>query len=232
MFKFSFTKLELSIICLVFFLILLGLILSFTNLEFFLDHYIIEDGFIEWLTVVGLLFGAGVCFTRAKRLYTSRGFLFSLFTISLGILMIIAAGEEISWGQRIIGIESSDYFKDNNSQQEMNFHNLVINGVRINTLVFSLILISSLSIYMIIVPYFYRKNTWVQNFLDSKGIILPKTYQTISVLLVFAMTTLIPHGKKAELLEFGAVFIFLLIVFYPLNEHIFHKNKSIEKDRS
>jgi hypothetical protein len=229
MLKFNFTKLEISILTLVFILILTGLILSYTNIDFFLNHYVIEDGFIEWLTVVGLLFGTGVCFTRAKRLYKIRGFLFSLFTIALGILMIVAAGEEISWGQRIFDIQSSAYFQENNSQKEMNFHNLVIGGVRINTLVFSLILISSLLIYMIIVPYIYRKNQKFKNFLDNKGIILPKNYQTLSVLLVFAITSLIPDGKKAELLEFGAVFIFLLIVFYPLNTHIFNKNHIIEK---
>lgn len=229
MLKLNFTKLETSILSMVFVLIISGLILSFTHQDFFLNHYIAEDGFIEWLTVIGLLFGSGVCFTRAKRLYKIRGFLFSLFTITLGILMILAAGEEISWGQRIFGIESTDFFKENNSQEELNFHNLVINGVRINTLVFSLVLISVLVIYMIIIPYFYRKNLKVRNFFDSKGVILPKSYQTISTLLVFAITSLIPHGKKAELLEFGAVFIFLLIVFYPLNEHIFKKETFIGK---
>jgi hypothetical protein len=229
MFKFSFTKLEIFIIVLVFALTILGLILSFINIDFFIDHYIVEDGFIEWLTVIGLLIGAVVSFTRAKRLYNIRGFLFSLFTISLGILMIIAAGEEISWGQRIFGIESSQYFQENNAQGEINLHNLVVGGVRVNTLVFSLILTSCLVVFMIIVPYLYTKNTWVKNFLDSSGIILPKFYQTVSVILVFAITALIPHGKRAELLEFGAVFIFLLIVFYPMNEHIYKKENTTKK---
>jgi len=229
MLKFNFNKLEMSILSLVFLLVLTGLVLSNLNETFFEEQYVVEDGPIEWLTVIGLLFGAGVSFTRAKRLYKIRGFLFSLFTISLGILMIVAAGEEISWGQRIFGIESSDFFKENNAQGETNIHNMVINGVKINLLVFSLLLISCLVVYMVVIPYFYRKNRKFRFFFDNKGIILPKNYQTISVLLVFAITELIPHGKRAELLEFGAVFIFLLIVFYPLNTHIFNKKHIIEK---
>lgn len=229
MLKFNFNKIEISILSLVFLLVLIGLVLSITNEVVFEERYVVEDGFIEWLTVIGLLFGAGLSFARAKRLYKIRGFLFSLFTISLGILMIVAAGEEISWGQRIFGIESSDFFKENNAQGETNIHNMVINGVKINLLVFSLILISCLVIYMVIIPYLYRKNRKVKKFFDSKGIILPKNYQTISVLLVFTITEFIPHGKRAELLEFGAVFIFLLIVFYPLNTHIFNKGYIIEK---
>lgn len=229
MFKFNFSRLEIAVLSLVFFMLLLGLVLFYTHEDFFLNHYIAEDGIIEWLTVVGLLFGAALSFTRAKRLYKIRGFLFSLFTIGLGVLMILAAGEEISWGQRIFGIESPQYFMENNAQKETNFHNLIVNGVKINMLVFSLILITCLVIYMVAIPYLYRKNPKVRDFFDSKGVILPKTYQTISVLLVFAITELIPHGKKAELLEFGAVFLFLLIVFYPMNDHIYRKDNLTEK---
>lgn len=51
------------------------------------------------------------------------------FALVLGVLYglayIWAGGEEISWGQRIIGFESPEYFRENNDQQEFTFHNLV-----------------------------------------------------------------------------------------------------------
>ena len=36
------------------------------------------------------------------------------------IAFFFVAGEELSWGQRIIGIETTEYFKENNVQEELN----------------------------------------------------------------------------------------------------------------
>jgi hypothetical protein len=227
MIKFNLTRLELSILCVAFLLLLTGVTMSFMNSDMFANHYTAEDGFIEWLTVFGLLTGTGVCFYRANKLYKMRGIWFSIFTISLGILMVIAAGEEISWGQRIFNIESTEYFQKYNSQQETNFHNMVFNGVRMNRVIFSLTLFGIMVIYLIFLPIAYRKNIKVKDFIDSNGIIIPKNYQTISFVIMFLLSTIVPHEKRAELVEFGAVFLFLLIVWFPLNNHIF-KNSSQE----
>ncbi|MBX9853013.1 MAG: hypothetical protein K2X86_14820 [Cytophagaceae bacterium] len=230
--KLNFNRLEITILGVIFVLILIGIILSYINKSLF-QTYTEEDGFIEWLTVIGLLFGAGLSFYRAAKLHKVRGFLFSLFTLSLGLLMIIAAGEEISWGQRIFGAESGDFFKEYNAQNETNFHNLKFKGIKINLIIFSIGLSCCLIVYMIILPYLYKKNSQVKSFLDQKGIILPKNYQTISLILILVITALVKpsdiQGKSAELLEFGVVFLFLLIVFYPLNDHIFHKDHLFKK---
>ncbi len=41
-----------------------------------------------------------------------------------GIAMAFAAGEEISWGQRIFGFSTPDFLADINDQQEFNLHNI------------------------------------------------------------------------------------------------------------
>jgi len=50
----------------------------------------------------------------------------NIFYLLLGILFFFIFGEEISWGQRIFGIETPDYLKSENIQNETNLHNLKI----------------------------------------------------------------------------------------------------------
>lgn len=197
-----------------------GFFLFYTDIARF-DQYVQEDGIVEWITVTALLAGAIVCFSRLKKLFLKRSKWFLLVTFCLGLFLFFSSGEEISWGQRILGIQSPEYFQKNNSQQETNLHNLVVGGIKINKLFFSLILIIGLCSYLAIVPVLYRKNNSVKKSLDASAIPIPRLYQVIGFLLVFVLTSLIPHGKKAELLECVGSLLFFLIMLYPKNKEIF-----------
>ncbi len=54
--------------------------------------------------------------TRSKR----------VFFFLLGLLFIVLMGEEISWGQRILGFETPEGLAERNMQSETNLHNLDI----------------------------------------------------------------------------------------------------------
>ena len=135
-----------------------GFWLFYTDLSRF-EQYVKEDGIAEWLTVAGLLLGSFVCFTRFLKLLRKRSRWFLFVTLALGLFLFFAAGEEISWGQRIFGIETPEYFQQHNAQQETNLHNLVVGGVKINKLIFSILLVGLLAVFMIIVPLLYQKNS-------------------------------------------------------------------------
>ena len=197
-----------------------GFYFFYTNQPRFED-YIKEDGIAEWLTVAGLLLGSLVCFSRFVKLFRKRSKWFLLVTFGLGLFLFFAAGEEISWGQRILGIETPEYFQQYNAQQETNLHNLVVGGVKLNKLIFSVILVGLLAIFIIIVPVLYQKNNVVKRFLDRSAVPVPQYYQVIAFIIVFALTSLIKHGKNAELLECGGALLFFLIVRYSKNREIF-----------
>jgi hypothetical protein len=220
-------KLKLSLIeKLTLVLIALILIVAFGLFvfnPFLLDVYLEEDGIVEWLTVAGLLAGFGICIYRFIKLVKVKNWWFLTVTLILGILLFIAAGEEISWGQRILGIKSSGYFLKNNAQGETNIHNLVINGVKINKLVFSTILITVLGIYLVVLPLLYKAKTGVKQFIDNSGVPVPKTYQIFSFLVVFSISSLLKHERNPELLESAAAILFFLIIFSPFNKYIFQK---------
>jgi len=219
--KHSWTVIEKSMLLLVALMLITGFVLFFTNRDLFMQ-YTVEDGLVEWLTVFGLLLGAGLCFIRFVKLLHKRSAIFLALTFLLGLMLFIVAGEEVSWGQRLFGIQSPEFFKEHNTQSETNFHNMVLDGVKVNKVIFTFGLIAALGIFLLIVPYAYRRNKTFQQWVDSWGILIPRNYQIIAFMLLFAITESLPHEKNSELLECGAALLFFLIVRYPLNEHIYN----------
>ncbi len=219
-------KLSLSeklILILVTLVLLCSFLLLYTNRPAF-DRYVAEDNIVEWLTILGLLLGSFVCFARFIKFLRKRSWMFLAITFLLGLMLFVVAGEEISWGQRLLGIEASEYFQKNNLQKETNFHNLVVNGVKINKVVFSIGLIAVLAVYLLLFPLLYRKNTGFKKWIDSWGIVLPQNYQLVAFLLLFIIASLIQHERNPEVLECGTTLLFFLIVRFPLNAHIFNSN--------
>ena len=94
-----------------------------TSIDMLLEDHIVEN----WQFV--FLFAAFACwliaFIRARGNYqigpwhTRR----NLVYLGLTLLLFFGAGEEISWGQRIIGFKTPS-FMSNNEQGEFNVHNL------------------------------------------------------------------------------------------------------------
>lgn len=217
----SFT--EKIILLLVFAILATGYYLFYSNVPRF-EKFVEEDGFVEWLTVLGLIMGCIVCISRFVTLRKIRNWWFLFVVIDLGLLLFFAAGEEISWGQRILGIHSSEFFIENNAQGETNLHNLVVDGVKLNKLIFSIGLSVAMGIYLVIVPVLYQKNQKVRRWIDHSGIPVPQLYQVIAIAVLFILTQLIHHGKNAELLEAGIALLFFLIIKYPKNISVFRNN--------
>ncbi len=207
-------------------LLITGIVLYKTNVEVF-NVYIEEDGFVEWITVLGLLGVVFVCINRLITLRKQKSAFFLFVTAITAILFFFAAGEEISWGQRVFGIESSDFFKQNNAQQETNLHNLVVGETKINKLIFSTILSACLGIYFLLVPFLYVKWDKFKQFVNYSGIPVPRVYHSAALLVTFLLTEVIRHGKRAELLESGVALIFFLLLLFPMNGEIFKKKNTL-----
>ena len=199
-----------------------GFTLSYVNHEFFEHYYVNEDGFVEWMTVVALLTGMVVCIRRVRVLRGRRPFLFLLMISLLALLFLFGAGEEASWGQRLFGMESSEFFREHNTQGETNLHNLVVRGTKINELVFSAGLGILLFAYMAVVIPLYRRKSAVRRFLDRFAIPIATNYQIAAIILALLLIQVsMNSSRKPELLEFAGSFLFLLIVAFPENRSLF-----------
>jgi hypothetical protein len=202
-------------------MMLFGIYFAHTNLPYFNEVYTVEDGVVESLSVVALVTAAGACLVRVVRLRGLRSRWFLFCTGVLGALFVFGAGEEISWGQRILGVESPEFFKANNAQQETNLHNLVVGEVKINRLVFGKILAVVVVTYVLILPVLYRRLDAVRRFVDGWAIPLPRWVHIGVYLLIAALATFIPSSRKGEILELGGCIVFMLITLFPHNRAAF-----------
>ncbi len=88
-----------------------------------------EDGVVEWMGALCCL-GAAITFVILYRRSQSKAEFWpikrkkNLFFMVLGMLFLFGFLEEISWGQRLMGIETPAFLKDLNQQGELNVHNL------------------------------------------------------------------------------------------------------------
>lgn len=94
-----------------------------------IDWLIEEDSVVEWIGTVGLFVAAG-CFLWAF-VISGREPLKGRFVIwkrlallALAVLLFAAAGEEISWGQRLLGISTPESLGSVSTQNETNLHNI------------------------------------------------------------------------------------------------------------
>ncbi|MGO3109662.1 MAG: hypothetical protein ACTIJ8_14440 [Sphingobacterium sp.] len=222
MFKTShLTVLEIIVLIFITTLVCTGIIIARIDISLFEEVYVAEDGFVENWTVLVMLVAAMYALYNYGTLRKAKTFHFKLTMIMIALFSLFIAGEEISWGQRIFGVESSEFFKANNGQGETNLHNLIVGGVKVNKIVFSQLLILVTSFYLILLPILYEKNGKIREIVDRFGLPIARLYQVVGCLVLFASILLIPSGKNAEILEVGITTLFLLIFLFPKNKHVF-----------
>jgi hypothetical protein len=174
-------------------------------------NFVREDGIVEYTTVLFLFLSSLICLYRTIQYLKIKKFLWVLTWAFLAALFFFAAGDEISWGQRIFGIESSDFFQQHNKQAETNLHNLVVGGQSINKLIFSQFLFAVLIIYFLFSRLMVRKIPFIRNLVSKFRVPLPKNYHIIIMLAAALMVLTIQYTKDSELNELSFAIVFFLI---------------------
>ena len=219
----SLSTFEVIVYLLLFTVFFIGIYFSNTHATYFETVYVKEDGIVEYLTAF-LLFCIGMLsLSRIIFLRKYKNLLWFLGTVFFTIVFLFGAGEEISWGQRIFNFDSSNYFIENNTQQETNLHNMVVGETKINKLIFSQLLTLIMVVYLLVLPVLFRKYSWIKNLTNRFAVPVVKWHHSIYFLLITASLMLIPSDKKWELYELAFGVIFFLIFLKPFNKNIFTK---------
>ncbi|MEH6435502.1 hypothetical protein [Massilia sp. DD77] len=172
-----------------------------------------EDGIVEWMqflcftVIAGLLAFVTIERARQPKGEPNRGRLEILALAGLSLLVALAAVEEISWFQRVLQVQSPDFFLQNNRQAETNLHNLAVgSGSLHKNVILKLIVITGL-IHNLVLPLLARSRPGVKTLVERFGLYLPPLSASIPYLvLVILSHLLIDHPRKGELGEmFGAV---------------------------
>jgi hypothetical protein len=202
----------------------------------------IEDGPIENLGA--MLFIAAsilyfVCFLRSSRLEKSTGNSRSnkkYFYLFFAFLFFVGFGEEISWGQRLVGWETPKIFQEINRQKETNIHNLKVlgEGILRPDVLFFTFWFSYCLILPLVDKYYLDSRKYTSRF----GLPVPPLWIGYLLLTNF-LIYLIPQSFSSdwrrtyyidsafrEIMESNAAFIFTVLAFHEL------KNQSIEKIKS
>ena len=90
-----------------------------------LYHFLIdEDHVIEWSQFFAILAASVVFALAARRAQQARRRVLTILFLLVAVGAFVVAGEEISWGQRLLGLTTPDALKDINHQGETNIHNI------------------------------------------------------------------------------------------------------------
>lgn len=228
----SISKTEIAILLYMSLLTVIGVIMSYTHPQEFRSFYVVEDGLIEWLTVLALVATMVVCFRRFWRLRQQAKPLFLGMTLLFGLAFLFGAGEEISWGQRLLNIDSPEFFLEHNAQEEINLHNTIINDVKINKLVFGKGIGIMMLLYLTVFIPLYRKKPGFQKLVDRFAIPVASNYQIAAyVIAILLIQVGMEHSKKGELLEFALTHIIFLNFAFAYNRQIYQSRPAAVTDK-
>lgn len=200
----------------------LSLYFGFTDVDYFDNNFSVEDGPVEWGTAIMLFCVSVFSLVKLISLWKHKSIAWRFGFVMFTLLFFFAAGEEISWGQRIFGIESSEYFIENNAQGETNLHNMVVGGKKLNKIIFSQLLTLITVLYLVLAPILYRKKMWAKNLLNKFGVPVVYWHQTIAFVVSTVIILVIPSNRKWEVYELAFALIFFLIYLNPLNKDIIY----------
>jgi hypothetical protein len=115
------------------------------------DALVREDSLLEWLQVASYLAAFLLAGRSALGLHGWVAAAFGVF--ALGCL--VAAGEEVSWGQRLFGIDTPDGLEGLNNQEELNVHDVVEVQGKLN------LAVALASLYGLAAPWLVRRRVLV-----------------------------------------------------------------------
>lgn len=193
--------------------VLVGIAFYFQDTSRFYS-YLTEDGYIEYFTSFFLLATSLYCFYKAPRM---DGKWAKAFYYVAAAVFFFGFGEEISWGQRLLGFEVPEELEKINPQSEFNLHNIHLNGVNLNKLIFGKILYLGVFVYFLALPVLYRHRQWFRQLVDKIRLPLPTPLQALLYTLLFISLLLINDGKKWELQEFVLVSFIFYAFLMPYN---------------
>jgi hypothetical protein len=163
-----------------------------------------EDGPVEWATVGLLVAAAAGAAWRARPAGSCRR-----FWVGVALLCMLAAIEEISWGQRVIQVPSPGFFVRNSDQKEINLHNVFQQWSGLTTkLVAAVVLVP----YGVLLPLLAPHVPALRAAAGRWGIVVPPRALAAGFLLGSILMIDLPTYEEEEIAElfFGLCLVLLV----------------------
>jgi len=233
--------------------LIISLYLVLTYMTFFLSDEKVraltdEDGIFETLGALffllcSILFALTILYNYQKNNTFRQIFKKNIFHLLLGFVFFIGFMEEISWGQRILNLQTPKNLAEYNIQKEMNIHNLkwfhgnddsgeeknfwqkLINIDRLFTLFW-------LS-FCLIIPLLYRHNSTVEDFLNKINLPIVPIFLGSLFLCNYIGSKFIEYyvgvlaHSATEIKETNIAFLFVCVALFEV-----HKIRASKKAES
>ena len=173
-----------------------------------LSLLLVEDGIVEWMQFLAFSLTSGLLGYVALARWKSGGFDLGVLALAgLTGLVALAALEEVSWFQRILNIQSPEWFLQNNRQAETNLHNLGFGEESLHKAVLLKVIVITGLIHNLFLPLLALKRPAIRAFVERFGLYLPPLAASVPYLILVILShLLVDHPRKGELGEtFGAV---------------------------
>ncbi|EDM69529.1 hypothetical protein RAZWK3B_05942 [Roseobacter sp. AzwK-3b] len=185
----------------------------------------VEDGPVEYGTAICLFLSCLILMSQAIRTARFSG-ASSLWLVLYSAAFLFGAGEEISWGQRIIGWETTGFFAEHNVQNETTLHNLAFGDEQLTKSLFGSYLTVAILLYLVVLPLLYSRVSLVARLVDGIMLPLPSARHGITAVgasLVIGILATV--SRKWEAYEFIFSLLTMSIFLHPANAHRFNKPK-------
>lgn len=190
---------------------------TFTDPAYFTSHYAAEDGPLEYATALLLLIAGIILVRRAVLLGADKPRRYVWLTCLYALAFVFAAGEEVSWGQRIFNWESGDFFVTHNHQAETNLHNLVVGDYHLASTLFGNLLTPVILMYLLVLPLLFGRLRFVDRFVDALAVPVPSARHAVLGLIATLMMGVITLNRQFELYELAFSVIMVMIFLSPRN---------------
>lgn len=174
-----------------------------------------EEDYLEQLTVVCFILSGAVAFVIFAHLRRTSA-PYPWFFLAFGIACIVFAMEEINWGQRIVGVETPEFFSQHSDQNDINLHNLMQGLLDIRTKDIAGIV---LLLYGGILPFFASQPR-LAGLLRRFGAVVPPRFLTLGFILGATLMLDVPTTDEEELGEFLFSLCFLIFMVYEACIHL------------
>lgn len=161
----------------------------------------LEDGIFENLTAVFYVTGSLFCFTGFIRNRRRGPWPARYFLLGWAALLFFLGMEEISWGQRVFGVETPEFLASRNLQNETNLHNL-------STLDFNRLFYSSVFLVGVALPSLTVLSSRFNSIVGRLDIQLPQPQLIVPFILAFTFASpewMVTAPEFAALLAVAAV---------------------------
>lgn len=168
---------------------------------YFSNVFAAEDRLVENATAV-FLFAAALALLRRAGGFARRGARVAAgLSLIYALLFVFASGEEISWGQRIFGWGTPDFFTANNYQNETNLHNLMVGEQRLARTLFGSVLTTVLLLYLVALPLLYTRIAMLARLADGMAVPVPWLHHGLIAILASLVVAVMDVPRNWEVYE-------------------------------